>query len=419
VRRQAVARHPPARDHATSRPPRNPPRNPPRTWRRPRKLDPAPSEYRYRKRDSGRFAADFAQLELDLCALAQSGYAAWYALTGRLIGGDPGERDPADPDRLRDHWRRRMASPGIIQVSPAHASNLVPPLAGIYDLDVDDAVPPDELRLCPEAVEILRDGGDPAALGCFAAGCRRAGASTVCPSGFWGLRHEIAVPPTLDRSAGKRFRLRAGPRTALVGTVPENLLKGVTDHAKKVRARFGTGDSEHVCSRGEWFKAASQPERRFGVLYFLCHGGESSTAGGLAIFLDPPGESGQSGISESNLKAHHVLLDHHPMVMLNACETAALEPDKVINLVEGFMSRGASAVIGAEIMIFPSLAYEFGERFMEAFVTGHASLGTAIRQARLSLLGQWNPLGLAYVGYGLPELSLAPAAPALAALRPA
>ena len=132
----------------------------------------------------------------------------------------------------------------------------------------------------------------------------------------------------------------------------------------------------------------------------------------MVIILDKPG---QPGISESNLKPKKVLLDHHPLVVLNACETAALEPDKVTNLVQGFMLRGASAVIGAEIMIFPSLAYEFGVKFMDVFVTGQASLGAAIRQARLSLLSQWNPLGLAYVGYGLPELTLIADAAAQAA----
>ena len=239
-----------------------------------------------------------------------------------------------------------------------------------------------------------------------AAGMRARRRYARADSGGYGMRSTVS--PTLDRSAGTRLRLLARPATALVGTLPENLLEGVTAHAEEVRAMFGQDSSAHVCSREEWFKAASQPERRFGVLYFLCHGGESPGTGGLVIFLDPPGASGESGISEGNLRVHNVLLDHHPMVMLNACQTAALEPDKLINLVEGFMSRGASAVIGTEIMIFPSLAYEFGERFMDAFVTRQATLGMAIRQARLSLLKEWNPLGLAYVGYGLPELCLTP-----------
>jgi CHAT domain-containing protein len=119
------------------------------------------------------------------------------------------------------------------------------------------------------------------------------------------------------------------------------------------------------------------------------------------------GAPNKIGIRRKDLRSYHVeFKQHHPLVVLNACDTAALEPDKAISLVEGFTYYGASAVIGTEITVFTSLAYAFGAKFLDAFVGG-SSLGAAVRQARLDLLRRWNPLGLAYVAYGLYDLRLA------------
>ena len=222
--------------------------------------------YRYEKRENGRFAADVTQLEQDLFRLAKIGYEAWNTLTLGYLISDPDGQGPGlpPPDVQQEDWQRLMRPPGIIQVAPAQGSKLVPPLAGLYDLDLDTELPASKLRLCPRAATLLRAGGDVAALECFEDGCPEADDHTVCPSGFWGLRHEITVPPSLGQAAGTTFRTEAGPRTALVGTMPEHLLRGVTAHADKVRARFGPDNSRHVWSREDWFEAASQPGQRTG-----------------------------------------------------------------------------------------------------------------------------------------------------------
>ena len=105
-----------------------------------------------------------------------------------------------------------------------------------------------------------------------------------------------------------------------------------------------------------------------------------------------------------------LLLRDHPslqLVVLNACETGALEPEKAINLVQGFTWYGASAVVGTEITIFTGLAYEFGVSFLDAFVAKRLGLGKSVQTARQDLFSRWNPLGLAYVAYGLSDLRLA------------
>jgi CHAT domain-containing protein len=182
--------------------------------------------------------------------------------------------------------------------------------------------------------------------------------------------------------------------------MPENVLAGVTAHAGDVGHLFQ--EFEHVTSRGDWFSKAHDDD--YDVLYFLSHGAEDPNGGGPMIILDAPDKP---GIRRKDLRSHNVEFKRrHPLVVLNVCDTAALEPDKAITLVEGFTYYGASAVIGTEITIFTGLAYAFGTKFLDAFVGG-ASLGAAVRQARLDLLRRWNPLGLAYVAYGLHEVRMA------------
>lgn len=346
--------------------------------------------YRYEPLDgTGRFAPDLAHLELDLFELAGRGHAVWEYLTSLFAS-------PTDREQLRDLMRR----PGIVEIAPAHGSRVFPPLAGLYDIGVDRDL---ELSLCPDSKAALHDETDLADLACFETGCPHAGPAVVCLSGFWGLRHEITVPASLEKAAGTQPRTSVGLPglcASLIGTMPETVLAGVTAHAGEVAKRFT--QSEHVTSRGDWFTQAQNDS--YDVLYFLCHGGEDDR--GSSIILDGP--DGQGGIHRADLSTYEVAFErHHPLVVLNACETAALEPGKAITLVEGFTYYGASAVIGTEITVFPSLAYAFGTAFLDAFVTGRCHLGTAIRRARLDLLRKWNPLGLAYVAYGLYDLRLA------------
>jgi hypothetical protein len=359
------------------------------SWQTEQQWVPGRNKYHYRsKQGEERFDVDFSSLQADLFDLAGRGYTVWEAMAS-------GFGDPSETERLRELMRQ----PGIVELAPAYRSRLIPPLACVYDIDLDDSL---TLSLCPDAKQALQQGTDLAGLACFVTGCPHADLDVVCPSGFWGLRHEITVPPSLDKAAEAELRTSVSPAgtcASLVGTMPENVLAGVTAHAGDVGRRFQ--EFEHVTSRGDWFSKAQGD--KYDVLYFLSHGAPDPKGGGPMIILDAPDKP---GIRRKDLRSHNVEFKHrHPLVVLNACDTAALEPDKAITLVEGFTYYGASAVIGTEITIFTSLAYAFGAKFLDAFVGG-ASLGAAVRQARLDLLRRWNPLGLAYVAYGLYDLRI-------------
>lgn len=346
--------------------------------------------------ESDRFDVKFGKLKTDLIMLARQGYNAWDLIIDKL--GRDSQQD----------LQKRMRQRGIIEIAPRTNSNVILPVAGLYDLDLDTEAEVSDLSLCPEAEKALIDGSDLAATRCFTDSCAHASDLTVCPSGFWGLRHDIAVPLSHESAPDLTPRMRLGvgsPGAVLVGTVPESVVPEVTDHAGKVARRFWASDQ--VVGRADWFVKAETRDR-YAVLYFLCHGEEKPA--GSVLVLDRPG---RPGISRSNLRTKKVALDHHPLVVMNACNTGALTPDKAINLVSGFTSRGAGAIIGTEITIFPSLAYAFADVFMDAFVGTPTSqptavwIGSAVRVARLELLRRWNPLGLAYVLYGLADATLA------------
>lgn len=62
-------------------------------------------------------------------------------------------------------------------------------------------------------------------------------------------------------------------------------------------------------------------------------------------------------------------------------------------------------MIGTEITIYEEMATVFAEEFFRRFVGGEA-VGMAIRNARLKLLEEGNPLGLEYIPYVVAGLKL-------------
>jgi hypothetical protein len=96
-----------------------------------------------------------------------------------------------------------------------------------------------------------------------------------------------------------------------------------------------------------------------------------------------------------------------PLVVINGCHTVAVEPEKVVEFVTALVgSAQASGVIGTEVTVFEPLATVFGLECLQRFFAG-ASIGDSVRDARLALLKQGNPLGLVYVPFARAGLRLA------------
>jgi hypothetical protein len=138
------------------------------------------------------------------------------------------------------------------------------------------------------------------------------------------------------------------------------------------------------------------------LVYFYCHGGIAGTLPFIKV-----GPSAEVGITRDNLRREKIRWKSpRPLVFINGCHTAALEPDAAIEFISAFVEvAGACGVIGTEITIFEPLAKAFAEECLRRFLNGD-KIGDAVRGARLKLLKDGNPLGLVYIPYVIANLHL-------------
>jgi hypothetical protein len=325
------------------------------------------------------------ELRDDLATLARTGFDIWDVIAGRLA------QAPELAGRLR--------KPGTLQLAPKRGARMLLPLAAIYDHPLDTGLLSlREYTLCPEFVAARAvDAVSLDDVACFRGQCPCYGQPTVvCPGGFWGFRHQIGVPVPTDGEAATD--LGETPRLGVaVSLDPQFVLRQehvATLHAQRVATTF-----DEMLSLLQ--------EGGYAVIYFYCHGGADAIG---RPFLRV-GPNGTKPVLRSTLRAYEVRLDApRSLVFLNGCHTTDLEPERAIDLVSGFVDARASGVIGTEITVFEPLAVAFGKYVLDSLLAKETSIGWAVRNARLALLKQRNPLGLAYIPFAVPALGLRPSA---------
>ena len=99
------------------------------------------------------------------------------------------------------------------------------------------------------------------------------------------------------------------------------------------------------------------------IIYFYAHGGQDEES------QQPYLEVGTGDrIHLNDFDAWRVNFPHGPLVVLNACESAAYSPDSFENLINYFCRRmNASAVIGTQCQVGELLASDFIESFFCTF----------------------------------------------------
>jgi hypothetical protein len=330
-------------------------------------------------------------LEEDLIVLAIRGFRFYDACINRLTGGGRASRD------FEDGTRR----PTRVQVAHRRHGGLLLPAALFYDHPLDTTEP--DLRVCPEFLAALDGGGSLEELRCFAGDCPgHDNVTVVCPSGFWGYRHDLGLPLSIGHAGGMAFEIRYDREPEIgmaVSTDPRFELRAA--HEQELRAlRPGLG----------WRYAATRPgvirlmrDGAAHLLYFYCHGGVTESN---APFLGV-GASGEPGITSDVFRAHRIVWENpRPLVFINGCHTTALEPNTALSFVSRLVDTAeAAGVIGTEITTFEPLAGAFATACLRRFLEG-AEIGAAVRGARLELLARANPLGLIYVPFVLPSLRL-------------
>lgn len=335
-------------------------------------------EFVYRYKDQ---AKNRERMLKDLGRLAKWGFEFYFAILEKLTDG-------FDPAKM-DEFEALMKTPGYVQFALKESPSYILPAALIYDYPLDSSQP---ITLCPEFDRAFNLNQDLETCACFQGECPSRGQDTIlCPSGFWGFRHYLGLPLSLE---GKLD----APATIPYHDRPQVLMGEYVDF-EKVAAHIDRLDDLPIELNplSDLGKLLSAMKGSSHLLYFYCHGGLLREKPFLQI-----GRKGSPGDLEPAAflaKRIRWLQDPHPLVILNGCHTSAVEPLGALSLLRSFLVFArASGLIGTEITIFEELATEFGEELFRRLVAGQ-TVGEAVRGARLKLLRQGNPLGLVYTPF--------------------
>ena len=244
----------------------------------------------------------------------------------------------------------------------------------------------DPFTLCSEFMSALDTEPQLEECRCFKGDCpNRDDDHVVCPSGFWGFRHEIGWPLSNRDGSPLTYEMSFEGEPHLTIGVSTDLAL-YDEHAKRIRA---LGNGVVVESREKLSEELKQPG--LNLVYLYCHGGVMA---GNVPFVEI-GPANSRSITPAWIRKSEIRWElPRPLVFINGCQTTALEPEQAIDLVRGFVrTANALGVIGTEITVFEELACSYAERMLAGFMDGSHTVGAATRAARLELLRQRNPLG--------------------------
>lgn len=345
--------------------------------------------------DAYRFSAPRTTTTLlpDLLNLARRGRVLWDAVINRLAGG------PVAAEELRELMRRS----GHLQFALKERANSVLPIALFYDHELDTSRRDADMTLCDSFTGSL--GRDLCHEPCMKGECpNRERKDIVCPGGFWGFRHAIGLPLSLNADQSwppepPPFITSAAPSIAIAVSTDPIMSRRIIHLAN---LQLETGLPQRVADTRDaalsLMASGGSP-----IMYFYCHGGLHEVDG---PYLEV-GPRNAPRIARNDLRP--VRWERlRPIVFLNGCHTTRVAPEEALELVSAFVATcGASGVVGTEVTVFESLAAPFAEAFFEEFVTRGQSAGEAVRRARIRLLkDSLNPLGLVYVPFVLSSLRL-------------
>lgn len=343
----------------------------------------------YRYQDPG---VDLTRLRDDLLGLAVAGLRLYDGIVNELVEG---------ADRARE-LRKLMREPGSVQIVNKVSPSYILPAALFYDYRrLDTGAPLNAaFELCPAFVQALQEPGPLEDQPCFRGACPSHGEPMrVCPSGFWGFRHQLGMPVSIRNAPEAPLTIGLGNAPAFAMAVYRDFLERA-GHEARLRALANGWAWEYADTRGEALDLLENTRSQ--VVYFYCHGGVSNDAPYLQV-----GGPDEGLIHRENLDEELRWAEPRPLVFINGCRTVAVAPEKAFEMVSALVeTHNAAGVIGTEITIFEPLATAFAEEFFDRFLVKKRPLGEAMRGARLALLKKGNPLGLVYVPFALAGLKL-------------
>jgi hypothetical protein len=221
--------------------------------------------------------------------------------------------------------------------------------------------------------------------------------TVICARRFWGFMFPIEIPA--QQVTGVAGSPPPPPPAGIAASRPANVVAGLNPrlsftaaHLGELNTALGAAGSlrSSTAGAGDVRKLLSGPE--VDIAYFYCHAG--TDARGLPVMEFETGGQLRAEDFEGDDWVHGAL------VFMNCCSSTAFTPYTPGKFVTQFIrSRKASVVIGTETTIFEALAREMGTAFLSHLLSGKDA-GTALLEARRSLLAKGNPLGLVYTLYG-------------------
>ena len=339
-------------------------------------------------------------LKRGLVLLAREGARLYAAVNKDLVKG----KTPREIRNERKRLKSLMLKPGFVQLASRESSRHLLPASIMYDYTFDETLHEEKISICPSFLDAVQTEGIPLwESPCFQGACTtRDQLDVVCPSGFWGYRHMIGFPVSiggdLDHVVLEIPFTKAPSFTVAVYTGQD--FRERDEHIaslKRLQAGLGWNYAESKADTLAFMQSASSH-----IVYFYCHGGIDD--GGMPFLR--VGSENERGLTGANLENYDIFWEEtSPLVFINGCHTAALEPESAMNLVDSFVYANAAGIIGTEITIFEPLAVAFAEACFRYFLD-EVPIGEAIRRARLELLKQGNPLGLVYIPYVMANLVL-------------
>jgi hypothetical protein len=306
---------------------------------------------------------------------------------------------PAEEDALAGVVKQ----PGILPIVQAAPDTRALPAAILYDQPIDTALAPSDYRLCPVFVEALETPSDPAETPCWQGACpASADQRTVCPSGFWGFRHALGHPFPTGADAG------ADPAPAVPYEGCPDIVVGFDQGMQMPLAEEHLRELARGCDAwpaSHWWQATDLPSLAAALrtthphlVYLYAHGQTVDDVPSLRL-----GGPDAPPILLTDVRRNLRRTGGNgtrPIIVINS----DLGGDGLAKYAAAF-ANDAAGVVGPEVPLLAEDAAAFGEQLVRRLVGGQ-TVGWAVRDARLDLLRDGSPLGLAYTPFIAPDVGL-------------
>jgi hypothetical protein len=321
--------------------------------------------------------------------------------------------------RLKDalYQLDEQASAAVLHVARPTGVSLSVPWALLYTIGIDSSYGPgyQSVPVCPLVSDW--DGHSPL-VSEEARACPRAAdvphvSNLLCPFGFLGLCHDIeqlsrTECPVICISAA------AGSSVVVAETAYQVSQRALQQHVTGLRhtisARLPGVDVHEAAGKAALNELIS---RDLPLIYFYCHGERPAAASretylGIGNREYLTAADFVSWVQTAYFSRHVRVWDQiRPLVFINACHSAELDPKALFNYVDAFVGAGnAAGVIGTEVKVQQDLAMEFAQRFFDELLTQGSTVALALHRARLAFLAKGNLFGLNYTPYCWADLTV-------------